>query len=125
MKKALSIFLLIVYSYLQLQHVLPYFDYAINYDYIVNELCENKNKTELACNGKCYLSKEIKQNTEDTSQHSEVIKDFKTQFHLSAPPIVLDDANADSNIEQIYKDYTPELISRLGRLETPPPRSLS
>jgi hypothetical protein len=35
--------------------VLPVLDYVINYDYIVNELCVNKNKPVMACNGKCYL----------------------------------------------------------------------
>jgi hypothetical protein len=35
--------------------VLPVLDYLINYDYIAKELCINKNKPVLACNGKCYL----------------------------------------------------------------------
>lgn len=37
----------------------PVLDYMANYDYIVNTLCENKDKPELQCNGKCHLSKEI------------------------------------------------------------------
>jgi len=37
----------------------PVVDYAINYDYIVNVLCENKGKPEMQCNGKCYLTKEL------------------------------------------------------------------
>jgi len=37
----------------------PVVDYAINYDYIVNVLCENKDKPEMQCNGKCYLTKEL------------------------------------------------------------------
>jgi hypothetical protein len=35
--------------------LLPVLDYVINYDYIVNELCVNRNKPVMACNGKCYL----------------------------------------------------------------------
>lgn len=34
-------------------------EYAINYDYIVKVLCENKEKPEVACNGKCHLKKEL------------------------------------------------------------------
>jgi hypothetical protein len=34
----------------------PVADYIINYDYIVNVLCENKDKPELQCDGKCYLA---------------------------------------------------------------------
>lgn len=37
----------------------PVLDYVANYDYIVNTLCENKDKPELECNGKCHLSKEL------------------------------------------------------------------
>lgn len=35
--------------------VLPVLDYVINYNYIVSELCVNRDKPVLACNGKCYL----------------------------------------------------------------------
>lgn len=37
----------------------PVLDYVINYDYITKELCENKEKPELKCNGKCHLKKEL------------------------------------------------------------------
>lgn len=36
-----------------------YFDYFISYDTIVNELCENKDKPEMQCNGKCYMNKQL------------------------------------------------------------------
>ena len=35
----------------------PLVEYLMNYDYIVNVLCENKDKPALKCNGKCYLAK--------------------------------------------------------------------
>ena len=35
--------------------VLPVLDYALNYDYIVEELCVNRDRPELECNGRCYL----------------------------------------------------------------------
>lgn len=38
---------------------LPVLEYIINYDYIVAELCENKAKPEMHCNGKCHLKKEL------------------------------------------------------------------
>jgi len=33
--------------------------YAVNIEYVAEELCENKEKPELECNGKCYLSKQL------------------------------------------------------------------
>ncbi len=38
----------------------PVIEYLINYDYIANELCVNKDKPLLGCNGKCYLEKQVK-----------------------------------------------------------------
>jgi len=35
-------------------------DYIINYKHISHDLCENKDKPEMHCNGKCHLKKEIK-----------------------------------------------------------------
>ncbi len=37
----------------------PVVEYVVNYDYIVNELCENRAKPESHCNGKCYLAKQL------------------------------------------------------------------
>lgn len=39
--------------------LLPFLEYATFYDYIKNELCENKDAPELQCNGKCHLAKQI------------------------------------------------------------------
>ena len=38
---------------------IPFLEYIVNYDYIVKELCENKDKPELKCNGKCHLAKQL------------------------------------------------------------------
>jgi len=38
---------------------LPLMNFALNYDYIVQNLCENSNRPELSCHGKCYLAKEL------------------------------------------------------------------
>ena len=45
--------------------LVPLVEYAVNYNYIKDVLCINKNKPELHCNGKCYLSKELAK-TNDT-----------------------------------------------------------
>lgn len=39
--------------------ILPVVEYVVLYDYIKNELCVNKDKPELKCNGKCHLKKEM------------------------------------------------------------------
>ena len=44
---------------------IPFLEYIVNYDYIVKELCENKEKPVLKCNGKCHLMKELAKTAED------------------------------------------------------------
>ena len=55
--------------------LIPLMEYYANYDYIAQELCENKDKPLLECNGKCYLVKQIKAN-----------KPFHS--HESLPPLI-------------------------------------
>jgi hypothetical protein len=51
-----------------LRPLVPIIDYAIRYDYISQELCINRNRPELRCNGKCYVAKEISKNTENNTK---------------------------------------------------------
>ncbi|MCD1118946.1 hypothetical protein [Chryseobacterium turcicum] len=45
--------------------LIPLVEYAVNYQYISEELCVNKKNLTLNCNGKCYLAKELSK-TADT-----------------------------------------------------------
>ncbi len=47
----------------------PVGEYIMNYDYIVNVLCENKDKPELECNGKCYLMQLLAQESEQNKKN--------------------------------------------------------
>jgi hypothetical protein len=51
--------LLNLYLLVLIQPALPVLEYLINYDYIVNELCENRDKPVMACNGVCYLGDQV------------------------------------------------------------------
>lgn len=39
--------------------LVPLVEYAVQYDYISEVLCVNKDNAELHCNGKCYLRKQL------------------------------------------------------------------
>lgn len=60
-QKSISILLLFAFFSYQTYHVLVYLNYYVNYDYYVNVLCENKDKPEKKCNGKCHLKKQLEQ----------------------------------------------------------------
>lgn len=49
-------------------------EYAVNYDYIIKVLCINKNRPEIHCNGKCYLSKELAKTNDSESSPFQKIK---------------------------------------------------
>lgn len=58
--RPLARFLLGVYLLSCMKLYLPYINYIFNYNYIATVLCENKNRPEQHCKGKCHLRKEIK-----------------------------------------------------------------
>ena len=60
MKKLIITHLLLnLYLLVLVQPAIPVLEYLINYNYIVNELCENREKPIKTCNGKCYLGDQV------------------------------------------------------------------
>jgi hypothetical protein len=51
--------LVIVIAAIVLRPIVPLIGYALNYEYISTVLCENKDKPEKKCNGKCHLKKQL------------------------------------------------------------------
>lgn len=71
------------YSYLLLafliwvRPVFPVVEYLVNYTTIVTELCENKDKPQLQCNGKCHLAKQLAKSAETDSKKDSPKQDSK------------------------------------------------
>ena len=63
-----SIVLIFTVFLMLVKPIWPRFDYISNYDYIVSKLCENKDKPELQCNGKCYLSKMLAKSAQEEEE---------------------------------------------------------
>src|SRR5690606_40650947 len=47
----------------------PLAEYVVNYDYIVENLCENKDRPLLNCDGKCYLAKQLAKESEGADKN--------------------------------------------------------
>ncbi|UNY98196.1 hypothetical protein MQE36_14030 [Zhouia spongiae] len=58
----------------------PVVDYVINYEYISEVLCENKDRPELHCDGKCYLSKMLAQESNKNDKNPFEGKQLKTEI---------------------------------------------
>jgi len=54
--------------------VFPLASYIIQYDYIVNELCVNRDNPDLKCDGKCHLKDQL---AKASSENHKEGKDYK------------------------------------------------
>ncbi len=84
-----------LYIVAMLQPIMPLIEYNLNKEYIVSVLCENRNKPELACNGKCYLNKKLQKSTNKSHDHP------VPQIDLSKYPISLIEEEYKSSIKEI------------------------
>lgn len=61
--------------------VIPVLEYVVFYDYIKNELCENKEIAEMECNGKCHLVKELAK-ASDAPENGKEKRTFPVELNL-------------------------------------------
>jgi len=78
-----GIFFYLLYLLAMVRPVLPVLSYYANYDYIANVLCENRDKPYLACNGKCYLEKQLAKTNHTDHEH----KSNVPQINLNDYPV--------------------------------------
>lgn len=56
----INVFFIVIYISSVFMPIIPLIEYAINYNYIAEVLCENKDIPQTTCSGKCYLKKQVK-----------------------------------------------------------------
>lgn len=110
MKFTIAVIVLAVF----LRPVLPVVGYIINYDYIVKELCENRQKPELHCNGKCQLMKELakaSENEKPTQQKKSASAELEILF--CQQPVIISFTNFSLSISTEVKNRYSNLYSFL------------
>lgn len=66
-----------------------YAGFELNKKYIIANLCENRNKPWLHCNGKCYFMKKIKQAEErEKSTENQTQKNLFQEAFYSKPAVI-------------------------------------
>jgi hypothetical protein len=55
-------------------------DYQLNKEYIAKTLCENKNKPQMHCNGKCQMMKKLQQEEKKDQQNPDRSNVNKFEF---------------------------------------------
>lgn len=92
--------------------VLPVLDYVVNYEYISKELCVNKAKPKMKCNGKCHLMKELAKASENetpissnkkTASHELEVLFFEEIKSFKIASIYFEDRQkANNNYSDLY-----------------------
>lgn len=88
--------ILILSIFILLRPVFPAVEYVARFDYIKNELCVNKDKPELECNGTCHLKKELAKAAQEDNPKDKLrpfsldhqlvyIQNLYTEFLVSLP----------------------------------------
>ncbi|MFD1294595.1 hypothetical protein ACFQ5N_12190 [Lutibacter holmesii] len=75
----------LLYLLAMIRPIIPIIEYHANYDYIATVLCENRDKPFLACNGKCYLEKQLKKVTHDSHDHNSTIPQINFDDYPVSP----------------------------------------
>lgn len=94
--KFLAYILTILYATFALSPMFPFVEYVAQYDYIISEKCENKDKPEMHCNGKCHLKKQIEKTTPkknvpqeaEAFYYYEFVQLFNETFEVAFEPTV-------------------------------------
>ena len=124
MPRSVVILFLIVLHLKPARNVAIYLDYVINFDYIKNVLCINKERPKLKCNGKCYLMQRLDKNQPDKNRapfpRTEITKIEYVDFSNLKPNEV------GLTIESIKKPFPIYLSRRYRQLSKDifhPPRA--
>lgn len=63
-----------------LRPIAPFVEYALNYDYISEVLCINKDNPEINCKGKCHLIKQIEKQQNDVEYLQISMREYPIGF---------------------------------------------
>lgn len=123
-KKIFTAVVLILYTSLVIRTFLPVLYYAVNYNYIVTQLCVQREDPDNLCKGSCFLNETIKKQFEDRQKkQSTSIITFANLFipHVGES----DETDFIEPIKNItYFLYKEPLTEQFVTPSTPPPRYL-
>lgn len=122
MSRILSILLIGLYALTLSQAYMPHIDYWMNKDFIASELCENQDKPELKCDGKCHLKKEIQQSEQEQNDSQQISVRLMVEFFQPITQFVL---RTHQSIEQKknYPSYSEVALSGHFRSIFHPPKA--
>jgi len=121
LKKLLTVCLLIALISSNFSRFFIYAGFELNHKYIAENLCVNKGRPWLHCNGKCYFMKKVRQSQENEKKQDRADQKTRLQDALSATagtnaPVML----ALNQIISYPYITTPKTVERPQAILLPP-----
>lgn len=91
MKRVFTYFLFVLLTVQTFSQLIIVGKFLYNQDFIAANLCDNQDKPELECNGKCHLKKELKEDTKKNHNDNIVVSENILFFHKQDNEISLDE----------------------------------
>ncbi|WP_145667123.1 hypothetical protein [Chitinophaga polysaccharea] len=82
-KQFITVFLMLIWLCQLSGRYFVMLDFYLNQEYIAKNLCVNRNKPAMHCNGKCHLSKKLKEE-EKRDQDNPERKDHRSEIFYAA-----------------------------------------
>ncbi|MBL1213188.1 MAG: hypothetical protein HND52_07525 [Ignavibacteriae bacterium] len=122
MKRLFTYFLIFAYTLISINAFVPLINYVINYNFIVEELCVERDLEVNNCNGSCQLKTQVSKNldTENETNKSKpiVIKEVETPY-FSIQQSAKNSVRYDS---KLYLSYQLNPLENYLEQLTPPPK---
>jgi len=119
-KKILPILLISSFLLQCSGYLIIYADFVAHQDYIAKNLCENRDRPDMKCNGKCQLCKRLKAEDKKENKGLPALKTLK-MFVLYSSPKNIFHFSSSSDGSKFASDYLNNIsVSHLQTVFHPP-----
>ncbi|RTL58274.1 MAG: hypothetical protein EKK37_08015 [Sphingobacteriales bacterium] len=118
-KQLIAILIIFSLALQSFQHYAILAEFYWNRDYIAKNLCENRNKPQMHCNGKCHLKKQLQK--EEQQQQNNNRTNTKEPGTLLFCNEVNEYCAADFTLIKNYTFYSKDLLSPFSSSLLRPP----
>lgn len=124
-KNYIALLLLTLISVKTILVPVVYLDFELRKDFIIKNLCENRFKPQLKCNGQCYLAKKLHKIAEDnatkeTQKQGQAIKKIMEEVFETTPLFSCDLMIENLSTKSIYSFQLAHLQSFAFSIFHPP-----
>jgi|EP01037_Dinobryon_pediforme_P016388 hypothetical protein len=121
LKRLISVCLLVTLISSGFSRFFIYAGFELNHKYIAEELCVNKARPWLHCNGRCYFMRKIKEAGESDKKQERAAQQNHYQEALPAlTPVSLTALNDETQQIAYPKTAAPGIIERVYSILIPP-----